>query len=101
MKDLKIYYWEKTGYHEGASFALAESLEEAKKLIIEQFKTDWLEKNKEYPWVRLFIREFIENGLTYLHSENYTVTYNNIIYQSRCASEEDFFEKETGGAYSV
>ena len=42
MKDLKIYYWEKTGYHDGASFAIAESLQEAKELIIKEFKTNYL-----------------------------------------------------------
>ena len=42
MKDLKIYYWEKTGYHNGASFAIAESLQEAKELIIKEFKTNYL-----------------------------------------------------------
>ena len=91
MQNLKLYYWEKIGYHEGASFAIAENLQEAKELIIEKFKTDWLEENKEYPWVELFIREFIENGRNYFHSENYAVTYN---------SEEDFYQKETGGEYS-
>ncbi len=40
MKNLKIYYWEKTGYHNGASFAIAESLQEAKELIIKEFKTN-------------------------------------------------------------
>ena len=90
MQNLKLYYWEKRGYYEGASFAIAENSQEAKELIIEKFKADWLEENKKFSWVRLFIREFIENGKTYCHSESYAVTYN---------SEEDFFRKETGGEY--
>ena len=43
MNKLKLYYWKKQRYHEGASFALAESVEEAKNLIIEKFKNHYLE----------------------------------------------------------
>ena len=42
MQNLKLYYWEKIGYHEGASFAIAENLQEAKELIIKEFKTNYL-----------------------------------------------------------
>ncbi len=76
MKSLKLYYWQKRDYHEGASFALAESVEEAKSLIVEKFKSNWLEDNKNEYWVQ----DFISNGRT---------------------NEEEFFTEETSGAYTI
>ena len=76
MKSRKLYYWKKQRYHEGASFALAESLEEAKSLIIEKFKNYYLEDYKDHYWVK----NFIANGR---------------------ANEEDFFTEETSGAYMI
>ena len=73
---LKLYYWKKRKYHEGAAFALAESLEEAKSLIIENFKSNYLEDYKGYCWVQ----NFISNGRT---------------------NEEEFFTEETSGAYTI
>lgn len=75
MKSLKLYYW-KRNYHEGASFALAESLEEAKILIVEKFKSNYLEDYKRYYWVK----NFIANGRR---------------------NEEEFFTEETSGAYTL
>ena len=77
MKDLKIYYWEKTGYHNGASFAIAESLQEAKDLIVKEFKTNYL---KEHLNMSLSDQEIIEKN-----------EYEN---------EEQFFIEESYGAYS-
>ena len=77
MKDLKIYYWEKTGYHNGASFAIAESLQEAKELIIKEFKTNYL---KEHFKMSLAEQEIVKKN-----------EYEN---------EEDFFIEESYGAYS-
>ena len=77
MKDLKIYYWEKTGYHDGASFAIAESLEEAKDLIIKEFKANYL---KDHFKMSLSEQELIKKNV-----------YEN---------DEDFFLEESYGAYS-
>ena len=76
LKSRKLYYWKKQNYHEGASFALAESVEEAKSLIIEKFKNHYLEDYKEHYWVK----NFIANGR---------------------ANEEQFFIEETSGAYTL
>lgn len=78
MKELKLYYWQKRKYHEGAAFAIAESVDEAKSLIIEKFKTNWLED--EFYKTLLVVQEFISNG-----REN----------------EEHFFDNETSGAYTI
>ena len=77
MEDLKIYYWEKTGYHNGASFAIAESLEEAKQLIIKEFKTNYL-----------------KDHFNMSHSEQ------EIIKKNEYENEEQFFIEESYGAYS-
>lgn len=77
MKDLKIYYWEKAGYHDGASLAIAESLEEAKELIIKEFKDNYL---KEHFKMSLSEQELVKKNV-----------YEN---------EEDFFIEESYGAYS-
>ncbi len=76
MNKIKLYYWKKKRYHEGASFALAKSLEEAKSLIIEKFKKHYLEDYKGHCWVK----NFIANGRP---------------------NEEEFFTEETNGAYTI
>ena len=77
MKNLKIYYWEKTGYHNGASFAIAESLQEAKELIIKEFKKNYL---KDHFKMSLEEQEIVKKNV-----------YEN---------EEEFFIEESYGAYS-
>ena len=76
MNKIKLYYWKKQRYHEGASFALAESLEEAKSLIVEKFKSNWLEDYKD----NYFVKNFIAYGRP---------------------NEEEFFTEETSGAYTI
>lgn len=78
MKSLKLYYWQKRNYHEGASFALAESVEEAKSLIIEKFKTNYLED--EFYKTLPEVQEFVSSGRV---------------------NEEEFFHEETNGAYTL
>ena len=51
-------------------------MDEAKRLIIEKFKSNWLEDNKNECWVQ----HFISNGRT---------------------NEEEFFTEETNGAYTL
>jgi hypothetical protein len=77
MKNLKMYYWEKTGYHNGASFAIAESLEEAKELIIKEFKTNYLKDHF-----------------------NMSLTEQELIKKNEYKNEEEFFIEESYGAYS-
>ena len=77
MKDLKIYYWEKTGYHNGASFAIAESLQEAKELIIKEFKTNYLKDHF-----------------------NMSLVEQEIVKKNEYENEEEFFISESYGAYS-
>jgi len=77
MKNLKIYYWEKTGYHNGASFAIAENLEEAKDLIIKEFKTNYLKDHF-----------------------NMSPSEQEIIKKNEYENEEEFFIAESYGAYS-
>ena len=77
MKDLKIYYWKKTGYHNGASFAIAESLQEAKELIIKEFKTNYLKDHF-----------------------NMSLSEQEIIKKNEYENEEQFFIEESYGAYS-
>ena len=42
MKDLKLFVWENvlTDYTSGIAFALAENVEEARKIILDRFKTE-------------------------------------------------------------
>ncbi len=77
MKILKIYYWEKTGYHDGASFAIAESLQEAKDLIIKEFKTNYLKNHF-----------------------NMSLCEQELVKKNDYENEEEFFKEETYGAYS-
>lgn len=77
MKDLKIYYWEKTGYHEGASFAIAENLQEAKELIIKEFKTNYLKDHF-----------------------NMSPSEQELITKNEYENEQQFFIEESYGAYS-
>ena len=78
MGDLKIYYWEKKEYHGGASLAIADSLEDAKELIIKKFKKDYLED--DFNKSRHEVKEFIKNG---------------------CVNEDEWFKEETWGRYNV
>ena len=77
MKDLKIYYWEKIDYHGGASFSIAENLEEAKELIIKEFKTNYLKDHLKM-----------------------SLSEQDIIKKNEYQNEEEFFIGESYGAYS-
>lgn len=76
MKKLKIYYWEKKGYHDGASFAIAENLQEAKELIVKEFKANYL---KDHFNMSLLDQDIAKNK------------YEN---------EEEFFAELSFGAYT-
>lgn len=76
VNKLNLYYWQKGDYHSSSAFALAESVEEAKSLIIEKFKNNWIEDNKNEYWVQ----DFNSNGRP---------------------NEEEFFHEETSGAYTI
>ncbi len=77
MKNLKLYYWEKTGYHNGAAFAIAENLQEARELIVEEFKRNYLKDHFNMP-----------------------LSEQQALIEHRYKNEEEFFIKETCGAYS-
>lgn len=75
--NLKIYYWGKKGYHNGAALAIAENLQEARELIVKEFKANYLKDHFNMPLSQQ--QALIKHG------------YGN---------EEKFFIEETCGAYS-
>lgn len=77
MEGLKLYYWEKTGYHNGSSFAIAENLQEAKELIIKEFKSNYLKDHF-----------------------NMSLSEQDLIKKNEYENEKEFFTTESYGAYS-
>ena len=77
MTDLKIFYWEKKGYYDGASFAIAETQEEAKELIIKEFKANYLKDTFKM-----------------------SPSEQELIKKNEYENEEQFFIEESYGAYS-
>ena len=75
--NLKIYYWKKTGYHNGAAFAIAENLQEARELIVKEFKANYLKDHF-----------------------NISLSEQQALIKYGYQNEEEVFLEETSGAYS-